>query len=48
MKKVLMQIKEFLQFRQVAEMYRIKFTYGYSKEGITIIANELQLNEIGY
>lgn len=49
MKKIIMQLKEFLQFRQTAEMYRIKFTYGYKKGGeVTVKANAFDLTQIGY
>jgi hypothetical protein len=49
MKKLILNVKDFLQFRQVAEMYRIKFDYWYLKGGtVTVKADKLRLNEIGY
>ena len=49
MKKLLLNIKEFLLFRQVAEKYRIKFTHGPVKTGeIEVQAAALDLEIIGY
>ena len=49
MKKLTLQLTEFLQFRQVAEKFRIAFTYGYKNGGTVIItANASQLETIGY
>jgi len=48
MKKLILTIKEFLQFRQVCEMYRIKFTYGIKSGTVTVRANAYDLNQIGY
>lgn len=49
MKKLILTIKDFLQFRQVCELYRIKFTYGYKPGGqVTVQANAYDLDIIGY
>lgn len=48
MKKIKLEIKEFLQFRQVAEMYRIAFTYGIKKGWVTVQAQAEELAAIGY
>lgn len=48
MKKVTLSISEFLQFRQVAELYRILFTYGIKNGKVTIQAEADKLAEIGY
>ena len=49
MKKLKMHITEFLQFRQIAEKFRIFFTYGYKKGGIvTVRADAKLLEAIGY
>ncbi len=49
MKKLILSIKEFLQFRQVAEQYRIQFTHGNVKTGIIEVrANAKDLETIGY
>lgn len=49
MKSLILSIKEFLQFRQVAEKYRIEFTHGSVRQGqveVRASANDLAL--IGY
>jgi len=48
MKKITMQVKEFLQFRQTAEKFRIFFTYGIKSGTVTVRANAYDLNQIGY
>lgn len=49
MKKLIFSIQEFLQFRQIAEKFRIFFTYGYKKGGIvTVKADAKLLEAIGY
>ena len=48
MKKLILSIKDFLQFRQVCELYRIKFTYGIKKGEVTINANATDLEILGY
>jgi len=48
MKKLILSITEFLQFRQVCELYRIKFTYGIKSGQVTVKANACDLNIIGY
>jgi len=48
MKKITMQVKEFLQFRQTAEKFRIFFTYGIKSGTVTVKADRLKLAEIGY
>lgn len=49
MKKIILTINEFLQFRQLCERLKIFFTYGYKKGGIvTIQADAKRLAEIGY
>jgi len=49
MKKIKMQIKEFLQFRQTCEMYRIRFEFWHIKRGeVTVKADPKQLATIGY
>ena len=48
MEKILLNIKEFLQFRQVAELYRIRFTYGIKKGTVTVQARASDLETIGF
>jgi hypothetical protein len=49
MKKIILPIKKFLQFRQVAEKYRIQFTHGNVKTGIIEVqAKAKDLEIIGY
>jgi len=49
MKRLKMDISSFLLFRQVAEKYRLFFTYGYKKGGIvTVKADAKLLEAIGY
>jgi len=48
MKKVKMQINEFLQFRATCEKFRILFTYGILKGTVTIEAAANELETIGY
>mgnify|MGYP000396674382 CR=1 FL=1 len=48
MKKIKMQITEFLQFRQTAELYRIFFTYGIKRGEVTVKADPKHLAKIGY
>ena len=43
-----MTIREFLQFRQIAETRRIFFTYGISKGTVTVKAPADKLELIGY
>lgn len=48
MKQLILDVKEFLHFRQVAEFYRIQFTYGLKNGIATVSANEKDLEAIGY
>lgn len=48
MKKLILDIKEFLHFRQVAEKFRISFTYGLKDGTATVKANSEDLEKIGY
>lgn len=48
MKKVKMTIKEFLNFRSLAERMRLPFTYGIKNGEATIRADRGKLSEIGY
>ena len=49
MKKLTMNVKSFLQFRQVCELYRIRFEYWYKTGGtVTVKANKTSLETIGY
>lgn len=48
MKKLILDITEFLHFRQVAEFYRIQFTYGLKNGTATVEAKETDLAIIGY
>jgi hypothetical protein len=48
MKKIKMQISEFLQFRQTCELYRIFFTYGIKRGEVTVKADPKLLAQIGY
>jgi len=48
MKTLLLEIGEFLHFRQVAELYRIQFTYGLKDGKATVKANKMDLETIGY
>lgn len=48
MKQLILDISEFLHFRQVAEFYKIKFTYGLKNGIATVKANATDLALIGY
>lgn len=48
MKELILEISEFLHFRQVAEKYRIAFTYGLKKGVATVRAKATDLETIGY
>ena len=49
MKKLILSVKDFLLFRQVCEMNKIKFDYGYKHGGIvTVKADKELLKIIGY
>ena len=48
MKKLILSITEFLLFRQVAEKYRIFFTYGIKSGTVTVKADIKKLELIGY
>lgn len=48
MKQLILDIAEFLHFRQVAEKYKIQFTYGLKNGIATVKANEKDLEIIGY
>lgn len=49
MKKLILTIKEFLQFRQICEKFKILFTYGYKSGGTVVITADAYLLEtIGY
>ena len=48
MKKIILNISEFLHFRQVAEFYRIQFTFGLKNGVATVMADEKDLDQIGY
>lgn len=49
MKKVTMTVTEFLQFRQIAEQRRIKFTSGCVRNGLVDVrASKEDLEQIGY
>lgn len=48
MKKIILTINEFLQFRQLCERLKIFFTYGIKKGVVTVQADADKLAEIGY
>lgn len=48
MRKVIMTISEFLNFRILAEQRRVKFTYGIAKGQATVQADASFLEELGY
>lgn len=48
MKRIKLDISEFLHFRQIAEKYRILFPYGIKKGWVTVQAQAAELEIIGY